>query len=161
LEVRALVFFLLLAGPASAAAKAPRPRIPLVLGAPIAKLDDWGALKGKVVYVDFWATWCLPCVAGLPRANALVDALKGVPVVFLSITDEDPATVRAFLKKREIKSWVGVDESGASLRAFGVKSRPDGFLIGKDGAVLAHVAPDKLTEKAVRDAVAAPGNSPK
>jgi thiol-disulfide isomerase/thioredoxin len=156
LSVKNLIFLWLLAGPAAAATTAPRPKIPLVLNAPVAALGDWSELKGKVVYVDFWATWCLPCLAALPRTNALIDSLKGQPVVFLSITDEDAATVQAFLKKREMRSWVGVDERGASLRAFRVHERPDGWLIGKDGKILAHVAPDKLTEQAVRDALAAP-----
>jgi len=149
-----LIFILSLAVPAAAATAAPRPKIPLVLNAPVDRLGDWSELKGKVVYVDFWATWCAPCVAALPRLNALIDSVKGLPVAFLSITDEDADTVRAFRKKREMKAWLGVDPKGASLRAFHVHQRPDGWLIGKDGTVLAHVAPDQLTEKAVRDAVA-------
>jgi len=149
-----LSIFLALAAPAGAAPQAPRPVIPLLLNAPVPKIADWSELRGKVVYVEFWATWCAPCVAGMPRTNRLIDALKDVPVVFLAVSDEAPEIVRAFLKTHEMKAWVGVDEKGAAFQAFHVEARPDGYLIGKDGTLLARIEPDQLKESDVRDAAA-------
>lgn len=144
---------LLLAAPASAAT-APPFHVAKVLNAPVSKLDGIGDLKGKVVYLEFWATWCPPCVAGIPRVNRLIEALKDEPVVFLSVTDEPAETIESFLKTHEMKGWVGIDVEGSSLKAFDVSGRPQGFLIGKDGRLLAKIWPDLLREKDLRDAVA-------
>jgi uncharacterized protein (TIGR03435 family) len=150
----AFSLFLALAGPAAAAPKAPHPEIPLVLNAPLTKIKDWSELKGKVVYIEFWATWCAPCVAGMPRTNRIIDSVKDLSVVFLALSDESPEVVRAFLKTHELKSWVGVDERGAAFKAFHVAMRPDGYLIGKDGTVLARIEPEQLKESDLRDAAA-------
>lgn len=149
-----LVLALALPLPAAAAPKTPHPKIPVLFNAPQSSLRDWSALKGKVVYVDFWSTWCAPCVAGMPRLNGLIDSLRDAPVVFLALSDETPDVVGAFLKKHQIKAWVGADPSGAAFRAFHVNERPNGYLIGRDGALLAEIQPEDLKESDVRDAVA-------
>jgi len=46
-----------------------------LLQAPTGAKADWGSLKGKIVILDFWATWCSPCVASLPHLNQLVESL--------------------------------------------------------------------------------------
>ncbi|MFI5348676.1 MAG: TlpA family protein disulfide reductase [Elusimicrobiota bacterium] len=148
------LFAALLAAPAAAAPKAPKLKIALVQNAPVSKINGLADLKGKVVYLDFWATWCAPCVAGIPHANQLVDALKGEPVVFLSVTDESAETIEKFRKTHEIKAWVGIDEAGSALKAYHVSSRPAGYLIGKDGTLLGTILPNDLKEKDLRDALA-------
>ncbi len=61
------------------------------------KLSDF---KGKVIYIDFWATWCGPCKKELPHYTKLIEKFKGKNVVFLSIsTDEDKAKWRSFIAK--------------------------------------------------------------
>jgi uncharacterized protein (TIGR03435 family) len=146
----------LLAVPAAAAPapKAPEFKIAKVFNAPVTEVKGLASLKGKVVFLEFWATWCGPCVAGVPRTNRLIDSLKGEPVVFLSVTDEPADMIAAFLKTREFKAWVGVDEARSALKAYKVRGRPDGYLIGKDGTLLARVYPDELKESDVRDAIA-------
>lgn len=144
----------LLAAPASAAPKAPNLKIAAVQNAPVTRIRSLAELKGKVVFLDFWATWCAPCVAGIPHVNRLVDALKGQPVVFLSVTDEPADMIAAFRKTHEMKSWVGVDEAKAAFKAYHVEQRPSGYLIGKDGTLLAPFYPDDLKEKDLRDALA-------
>lgn len=148
-----LALAVFLAVPA-AATKAPELKIAKVFNAPVTEVKSLDSLKGKVVFVEFWATWCAPCVAGVPRTNRLIDALKGEPVVFLAVTDEPADMIAAFLKTHEFKSWVGVDEARSSLKAYKVRGRPDGYLIGKDGTLLARVFPDSLAESDVRDAIA-------
>ena len=125
-----------------------------MLNAPVSSVTGLKDLKGKVVFLEFWATWCGPCVASIPHMNKLHEALKGQPVVFIAITDEPADTINKFLKTHEIKSWVGIDEKGSSLKAFKIHGRPDGYLIGKDGDLLARIFPAMLNEKDVRDAVA-------
>jgi uncharacterized protein (TIGR03435 family) len=144
----------LLAAPAFAAPKAPNFKIARVQNAPVSKINGLADLKGKVVFLEFWATWCQPCVAGIPRTNRLIDALKGEPVVFLAVTDEPADMIETFRKTHEIKAWVGIDEAKSSLKPYHVMSRPAGYLIGKDGALLAAISPEDLKEKDVRDAIA-------
>lgn len=138
----------------SRAAPAPDFKIAKVLNGPVTKINGLNDLKGKVVFLDFWATWCAPCVASQPHINRLHDALKDEPVVFIAVTDESTGTITTFLKTHEIKSWVGIDEKGSSFKAYKVRGRPDGYLIGKDGKLLARISPAFLKEKDVRDAIA-------
>jgi uncharacterized protein (TIGR03435 family) len=144
----------LLAAPAAAAPKAPNFKIAKVQNAPVAKIGGLADLKGKVVFLEFWATWCQPCVAGIPHVNRVIDSLKGEPVVFLSVTDEPAEMIETFRKTHEMKAWVGIDEAHSALKAFHVLSRPAGYLIGKDGTLLASIFPDQLQEKDLRDALA-------
>jgi len=145
---------------ASAAARtaqcAPAPdfSIAQVLNAPVPTIKGLPDLKGKVVFVEFWATWCGPCVASIPHMNRLAEAFKGEPVVFIAVTDEPADTINKFLKTHEMKSWIGIDKEKSSLKAFKVEGRPDGYLIGKDGSLLARIFPVYLEEKDVRDALA-------
>ncbi|HAH32874.1 MAG TPA: hypothetical protein DCL44_11230 [Elusimicrobia bacterium] len=138
----------------SYAAQAPDFKIAKVLNAPVTSVKGLKDLKGKVVFLDFWATWCAPCVASLPHINRLHEALKGEPVVFIAVTDESTDTITAFLTTHEIKSWVGIDQKESSFKAYRVNGRPDGYLIGKDGTLLARIFPASLEEKEVRDAIA-------
>jgi|ERR1022692_2643340 thiol-disulfide isomerase/thioredoxin len=71
--------------------KKPAPPLNLsnVLQAPADASANLEALRGKVVVIDFWATWCGPCRKSIPHWNELVDGFKGKPVQFIAITDED------------------------------------------------------------------------
>ena len=58
-----------------------------LLQAPAGIKATWQSLNGKVVVIDFWATWCVPCRKSIPHWNQLVDEFKGKPVCFIAITD--------------------------------------------------------------------------
>jgi len=139
---------------ASRAEPAPDFKLAKVLNGAVSKIDGLKDLKGKVVFLDFWATWCGPCVASIPHMNRMQEAFKNEPVVFIAITDEAEEKISPFLKTHEIKSWIGIDEKESSFKAYKVKGRPDGYLIGKDGQLLARIFPGMLKEKDVRDAIA-------
>ncbi len=83
-----------------------------VLQAPANTIATWEALRGKVVVIDFWATWCPPCRESIPHWNELVDTFKDKPVIFIAITDQHDQIVSAFLKRMPIYSWVGLDGVG-------------------------------------------------
>lgn len=152
--MNALALAALLAVPSSAAPMAPEFKIAKVFNAPVSEIKSLASLKGKVVFLEFWATWCTPCVAGIPRSNRLIEALKGEPFVFLAVTDEPADMIAAYMKTHEMKAWVGIDEARSSVKAYKNVGRPDGYLIGKDGTLLARVYPDRLQESDVRDAIA-------
>jgi len=150
----ALLLAALLSTPSFAAPKAPDFKISRMQNAPVSQIKSLADLKGKVVFLEFWATWCPACVTGIPHVNRVIDSLKGESVVFLSVTDEPADAIETFRKTHEMKTWVGIDEEGLSLKAFHVSGRPAGFLISKDGTLLADIFPDDLEEKDIRDALA-------
>lgn len=98
-------------------------------------------LKGKVVLVDFWATWCGPCVAAMPELKKAYAAYKdkGFEIVGVS-HDRDRAALEGYLKSNEI-GWITLhdpEENGrpAASEAYGIRAIPTMFLISTDGKVL-------------------------
>ena len=75
---------------------APRVELSNLLQAPSDTPRSSAAFKGKSVVLEFWATWCGGCVAEIPHLNELANQFTDRPVVFLSITDEEPVVVNHF-----------------------------------------------------------------
>ncbi len=99
---------------------------------------DLSQYQGQVVLVQFWATYCPPCVKEMPSMNHLQDKLKkaGVPFKILAINmAETKAEVEAFVKKVKPEFTILLDESGSSIGQWNVFAAPSNFLIGKDGQV--------------------------
>lgn len=129
---------------------APAVNFQKVLNAPVKELRGWEALEGKVVVMEFWASWCEPCVDYIPRLNLLAERFRGKPVVFLFVTDESEEDVNEFLKLNRIDGWI-LPEAGASVfKAFRVFGRPQTVLIGRDGRVAGfprgELAPEDVME---------------
>ncbi len=112
------------------------------------------ALRGKVVVLEFWATWCGPCIVHFPHLNELADRFKGQPVQFISITEESREVVERFLKKREIKSWVGLDTDRSVFRVLRVAGIPQTVIIDTEGRIAARTSPAQVTEQVLRDLLA-------
>jgi len=121
-----------------------------LLQAPEGAKANWPALRGRVVVLEFWATWCAPCVAEIPILNKLADSLDPKKVQFIAVDDEDPAIVKAFLKKRPISGWVMLDTSGEVFKRFGVGPRPTTIVIDTKGRVVStSVRPERLRRDAL------------
>lgn len=94
--------------------------------------------------LEFWATWCAPCIASLPHQNQLVASLDPAHFQFISIDDEDPKVVQRFLAKMKVAGLVGVDRSGSVFARYGVESRPTTFVVDANGKVVATTEMDNL-----------------
>ena len=125
----------------------------LLQAPPDAKVD-WDALKGKVIVLDFWATWCKPCVEAIPHLNQLAKDLADQPVVFLSVTDDAVDRLEAFLKTTPMKSWIGIDTNRQNWARFSVPSISHTIIIGPDSKVKAITLPENVSAQAVRDVLA-------
>ncbi|MBI4084125.1 MAG: TlpA family protein disulfide reductase [Candidatus Lambdaproteobacteria bacterium] len=99
-----------------------------------ARLGDW---RGKVVLLNFWATWCVPCVAELPRLQALQAAMAGRPFAVVAVDVlEPPGRVLGFLAARGLALTVLLDQDGAAAGRFGVNGLPASFVVDRSGRVV-------------------------
>ncbi len=112
---------------------------------------DLESLKGKVVVLDFWATWCGPCVAAIPHLNGLVSTFRDKPVQFLFLTDEERWRVKRFLKIRPIAGWIGLNPSRSTFQRFGVEGLPRTIVIDHQGRIAADIGPEDLNENLIED----------
>jgi peroxiredoxin len=97
---------------------------------------DPGRFKGQVLYVDFWASWCMPCVHSFSFMNALYRELRvqGLQVLAINL-DENPEDARTFLARHPADFIVAVDASGRCPESFGVLGMPSSFLVDRRGVV--------------------------
>lgn len=95
------------------------------------------SLRGQVVYVDFWASWCGPCRRSFPWMNEMQQKYgsKGLAIVAVNV-DKKRADAEKFLAQLPATFPVVFDEAGASPGAFGVKGMPSSFLIDMRGNVV-------------------------
>ncbi len=107
-------------------------------GAPV-KISDW---KGKVVIIDYWATWCGPCRQSFPSLQKLYERYKTNPNVVFAIvnvwerSDDRSKTVRDFLKTNASLTFpMYIDSKDEVVRQYGVTGIPTKFYLGKDGRV--------------------------
>src|SRR5215510_3291318 len=131
----------------------PAPELGLtkLLQAPEGAKADLNGLKGNVVVLEFWATWCAPCIAAMPHLNALSDDFKDKPIRFIAITDENESIVAPFLRRRALKTWVGLDANRSTMKSYSVRVFPTTVVIDRDGNVAAVTQPKKLTAELLGD----------
>jgi thiol-disulfide isomerase/thioredoxin len=120
------------AGIARPGAPAPQIALPVVGGGTSALTGD----RGKVVLVNFWATWCEPCKSEMPGLQRLVDELRDRPFRLYSVDlQEDTDQIAAFERDYGLNLYALMDQDGDVLRAYGVRALPSTFLIDQQGIV--------------------------
>ena len=114
-------------------AAAPDFRLMPFAGTKSASLSDY---RGKVVLVDFWASWCGPCRQSLPLYNNLQADFPAGDFAIVAIgLDEDTADALAFLREHPIKYTALQNPKGDVAQAFGLKGMPSSYLIDRNGVV--------------------------
>jgi peroxiredoxin len=94
-------------------------------------------LRGKVVLVNFWATWCPPCRKEMPDLNALYQRFGPQGLVILAISDEEEAKVKPFVWERKIAYPILLDPGDKVHAAFAVEGIPRSFLYDRQGTLVA------------------------
>lgn len=137
----AYLLLLFLAAPAFALPPAPagggdRPAPTFSLPGPAGTVS-LDSLRGRVVYVDFWASWCEPCRRSFPWLNTLREryADRGFTIVAINL-DKDRRAADAFLAKFPASFLVAYDPAGKTAEAYRVSAMPSSFLIGPNGTIL-------------------------
>jgi len=114
------------------------------------------ALKGKVVYLDFWASWCGPCRQSFPWMNEMQAkyGAKGLQVVAVNV-DAKRDDADKFLAEVPASFSVAFDSQGETPKLYGIKGMPSSLLIGPNGKVISMHAGFKGAErKELEDAIA-------
>ena len=99
------------------------------------KLSD---LKGKVVLLNFWATWCPPCREEIPsmmKLNSLMSG-KSFQMVAISIDEGGKPAIESFFKESGFSLPTYLDESGAASKSYGITGVPESFIIDKKGILV-------------------------
>jgi thiol-disulfide isomerase/thioredoxin len=119
-------------------------------------LTDRPVKEGKVVLIDFWATWCPPCRATIPELNELQKKFKD-DLVVIGVSNESASRVRKFLRDREVDYALGVDARSRTATEIGVTHIPHVLVISTDNVVRWQGFPldekDRLTEKIVQKVI--------
>jgi len=139
LQMALLCLTALAAAPSGAADLKPWPGGPTP-GLELRELDGRGHrladYRGKVVLVNFWATWCAPCRDEMPSIQRLKEKLAGRPFEVLAVNlDEPEARVRKFLSQMKVDFTVLLDPEKKVARAWEARILPASFVIGPDGRI--------------------------
>lgn len=122
----------------SLTASAPIPDFTFATDQGVLRLDS---LRGKVVYLDYWASWCVPCRQSFPWMNEMHSRYgdKGLVIVAVNV-DRDAAEARSFLTQYPAAFIVAYDPEGKTAKALALKGMPSSFVIDRQGQIVgAHV----------------------
>lgn len=94
------------------------------------------SLQGKVVYLDFWASWCVPCRLSMPTLDGLYRKHRDAGFEVVGVNkDVSNADAQRFLKRVSVTFTLADDSKDAAAKAFNVKAMPSGYLIDRKGVV--------------------------
>jgi cytochrome c biogenesis protein CcmG, thiol:disulfide interchange protein DsbE len=93
-------------------------------------------LKGKPVWINFWATWCVPCREEMPAMQELYDQYRDQGLVIVAVNmEEDAATVRRWIEGGGYGFTFVVDSDGQQVKRYNVTAAPTSYFVGRDGVI--------------------------
>jgi thiol-disulfide isomerase/thioredoxin len=105
-----------------------------------ARTQNLKALKGKVVFLNFWATWCGPCRQEMPSMEILYQRFKNQGFEILAMNyQEGQKDVAAFMKNYKLSFPAGLDSSGQVGRSYGIEAFPTTYIIDREGYIIARI----------------------
>lgn len=140
------------AGAAEVGSPAPMYSLPTATG----KVDT-ASLKGKLVYVDFWASWCVPCKQSFPWMNEMQAKYgdRGLHVLAINV-DGKQVDADKFLGQVPAKFQVAFDPAGVTPKQFAVKAMPTSYLVDGEGRVVyVHAGFRESDQKSIEAAIVA------
>lgn len=109
------------------------------------------SLRGKTIVMEFWATWCMPCIAAIPHLNELRGEFIDEDVVFISVTDEPAELVNKFQQRIEpIDGWIGLDHDRSLFDGYQIEAIPATIIIDGRGRFVGRTTPRQLTAEKLR-----------
>ncbi len=104
------------------------------------KLSDY---KGKIVLLNFWASWCEPCIKEFPSMISLVEKMKGELILLAISADYEEQDMKNFLKAFKVDSpyiYVAWDKDQETAKSYGTFTLPESYIIGKKGELIRKVS---------------------
>ena len=121
---------------APAAAEVGKPAPGFTLKDTTGKSWRLGGLKGSLVFVNFWATWCPPCLAEMPSMEGLHRELAGQPFHMLTILySDDPGAAASFAGQNGYTFPILIDPDGEVAKAYGLTGVPETFIVDPEGVL--------------------------
>ncbi len=100
------------------------------------KIWKMADFKGKVVFINFWATWCTTCEAEMPTKEALRKIMKGRPLqMFGMLFRDDPANLIPYFQTHEVNLPTLISPDNEAAKTFGLTGVPETFIIDKEGII--------------------------
>lgn len=127
-------------------------RLPQLLNAK-SSVNYLDQFKGKVVWLEFWATWCSPCISAMPHLEKLQNEFAGRLQV-IAISTEKKKRLRQFMANRSSNLWFALDSADQLRKPFPYRLIPHSILIDTKGTVVAITEPQNITKQVIADLIA-------
>jgi len=105
---------------------------------------DWGSLNNRVVVLEFWATWCQPCIENIPKMDSLAAKYSSKPVSFISVTYENERMVEKFVKEHPMHTMIGLDNDFAMFKSYNAWGIPMTVVVSAKKKIACVIHPNKL-----------------